>query len=46
VHPYWPTQPETLITIGIWAIGFLVLTLLYKIAITVREETAGIELEH
>ena len=39
-------MPETLITIGIWAIGFLVLTLLYKIAITVREETAGIELEH
>ena len=46
VHPYWPTMPEAMITIGVWAIGFLVLTLLYKIAITVREETAGIEIEH
>ena len=35
-----------MITIGVWAIGFLVLTFLYKIAITVREETAGIETEH
>ena len=41
VHTYWPTMPEAMITIGVWAIGFLVLTLLYKIAITVREETAG-----
>jgi molybdopterin-containing oxidoreductase family membrane subunit len=46
VHPYWPTMPETMITIGIWAIGFLVLTMLYKIAITVREETAGVEIDH
>jgi molybdopterin-containing oxidoreductase family membrane subunit len=46
VHTYWPTLPETMITIGIWAIGFLVLSMLYKIAITVREETAGIEIEH
>jgi len=46
VHTYWPTMPETMITVGIWAIGFLVLSLLYKIAITVREETAGIEIEH
>jgi Ni/Fe-hydrogenase subunit HybB-like protein len=46
VHPYWPTYPETMITIGVWAIGFLVLTFLYKIAISVREQTAGIEIEH
>ncbi len=46
VHAYWPTMPETMITIGIWAIGFLVLTMLYKIAITVREETAGLDIEH
>jgi molybdopterin-containing oxidoreductase family membrane subunit len=46
VTEYWPTLPETLITIGVWATGFLVLTILYKIAITVREETAGIEIEH
>ncbi len=46
VTGYWPTLPETLITIGVWAAGFLVLTILYKIAVTVREETAGIEVEH
>jgi len=46
VHTYWPTLPEAMITMGIWAIGFLVLSLLYKIAITVREETAGVEIEH
>ncbi len=27
VRTYWPTMPETLITIGVWAIGFLILTL-------------------
>lgn len=46
VTEYWPTMPETFIIIGVWAAGFLVLTILYKIAITVREETAGIEIEH
>ena len=35
-----------MITIGVWSIGFLVLSVLYKVAISVREETAGIELEH
>jgi molybdopterin-containing oxidoreductase family membrane subunit len=46
VTEYWPTVPETLISAGVWAIGLLVLTVLYKIAVTVREETAGMELEH
>ena len=46
VHPYWPTMPESLITLGVWAIGFMVLSMLYKIAISVRERTAGIEIEH
>jgi len=46
VHPYWPTIPESLITLGVWAIGFLVLSMLYKIAISVRERTTGIEIEH
>lgn len=40
VTEYWPTLLEVLITLGIWAIGFLVLTVLYKVAIGVREETA------
>jgi molybdopterin-containing oxidoreductase family membrane subunit len=35
---YWPTIPEFLITIGVWAIGFLVLTILYKIAVSVKRE--------
>jgi molybdopterin-containing oxidoreductase family membrane subunit len=38
VNEYAPTLPESLITIGIYAGGFLMLTLLYKIAVTVREE--------
>jgi molybdopterin-containing oxidoreductase family membrane subunit len=46
VRPYWPTRQESIITLGVWSIGFLVLTLLYKVAITVREETAGVEIEH
>jgi molybdopterin-containing oxidoreductase family membrane subunit len=46
VTEYWATAPETLISAGVWAIGLLVLTVLYKIAITIREETAGVELEH
>ncbi|GMT47354.1 MAG: menaquinol oxidoreductase [bacterium] len=37
VTEYWPTLPETIITIGVWAIGFLVLTVLYKVAVSVRE---------
>jgi len=46
VHTYWPTMPETLITIGVWSIGFLILSMLYKIAVSVREQTAGVEIEH
>ncbi|MEW6599635.1 MAG: sulfate reduction electron transfer complex DsrMKJOP subunit DsrP [Nitrospirota bacterium] len=38
VTEYWPTAKESLITLGIWSIGFLVLTILYKVAISVREE--------
>ncbi|GAH44731.1 unnamed protein product, partial [marine sediment metagenome] len=37
---YWPTVPEALITLGVWALGFLILTVLYKIAISVSEETS------
>jgi Ni/Fe-hydrogenase subunit HybB-like protein len=41
ITEYWPTIPETFITLGVWAMGFLILTILYKIAISVKEETAG-----
>jgi len=40
VTEYWPTLPETLIALGVWSIGFLILTVLYKVAIAVRERTA------
>jgi len=35
---YWPTSPEILITLGVYGVGALILTVLYKIATTVREE--------
>ncbi|MDD2902085.1 MAG: polysulfide reductase NrfD [Syntrophales bacterium] len=38
VTEYAPTIPEALITIGVWALGFLVLTLLYKVAVSIKEE--------
>ncbi len=38
VHEYQPTATELLIGLAIWAIGALVVTLLYKIALTVRED--------
>jgi len=40
ITEYWPTLPEAVITLGVWAIGLLVLTVLYKVAVSVREETA------
>jgi len=46
VRTYWPTRQESIITLGVWAIGFLILTFLYKIAVSVREDTAGVEIEH
>jgi molybdopterin-containing oxidoreductase family membrane subunit len=38
VTEYWPTGREALIAAGVYALGGLVLTALYKIAIGVREE--------
>lgn len=46
VMEYWPTLPETLISIGVWSVGFLVLTLLYKVAIGVREAVGNGEISH
>ena len=37
VH-YWPTIPETFIALGIWAIGFFLITIFYKILLSVRRE--------
>jgi molybdopterin-containing oxidoreductase family membrane subunit len=38
VIEYIPTFPEIMITLGVWAMGFLVLTALFKIAVSVKEE--------
>jgi molybdopterin-containing oxidoreductase family membrane subunit len=41
VTVYVPTVPEVSITLAIWALGFLLITVLYKIALAVREELAA-----
>ena len=38
VHQYMPTFPEVMITIGVYAVGALILTVFYKITIGVKEE--------
>ena len=38
ITEYWPTVPEALITLGVWATGFLIISVLYKVATTVKEE--------
>ncbi|MCE5241956.1 MAG: sulfate reduction electron transfer complex DsrMKJOP subunit DsrP [Syntrophobacteraceae bacterium] len=40
IREYSPTIPELMIALGIWATGVFVLTILYKIAISVKEEVA------
>ena len=38
ITEYSPTGPEIAITLGVWAGGFLILTMLYKIFVSVRLE--------
>ena len=38
VQEYIPTAPELVISVGIYAIGALILTVLYKVAVSVREQ--------
>jgi Ni/Fe-hydrogenase subunit HybB-like protein len=40
VTEYVPTLPEIAITLGIWAVGFLMVTIFYKITLSVREQLA------
>jgi len=40
VFEYWPTIPEVIISLGVWASGLFVLSVLYKIAVSVKEEAA------
>jgi molybdopterin-containing oxidoreductase family membrane subunit len=37
ITEYAPTAPEVAITVGVYALGFLVLTVLYKVVVNVRE---------
>ena len=41
VTEYFPTGPEIAITLGIWAGGLLILTMLYQIFLAVRREKQG-----
>ncbi len=41
VNEYAPTMPEIGITLGVYAVGALVLTVLYKMAVGVKEEVRG-----
>ncbi len=41
VFEYWPTVPEVLISVGVWATGFFILSVLYKIVVSVKEEVAA-----
>jgi len=38
IMEYAPSGVEIMITLGVWALGLLILTLLYKIAISVKQE--------
>jgi Ni/Fe-hydrogenase subunit HybB-like protein len=38
VREYVPSAPELMIALGIWATGFFILAVLYKIAVSVKEE--------
>ncbi len=39
INEYIPSLPEIGIALGVWAMGFLILTVLFKIAVSVKEET-------
>jgi molybdopterin-containing oxidoreductase family membrane subunit len=41
VNEYVPTIPEIVITVGIYATGFLILTALFKMAVSVKEELSA-----
>ncbi len=40
ITQYVPTPTEMSITLGVWALGFLILTILYKVALSVKEQLA------
>ncbi len=42
ITPYVPTVTEIGITLGVWAFGFLILTLFYQIFVAVRRDIDGV----
>jgi Ni/Fe-hydrogenase subunit HybB-like protein len=40
VTQYWPTFPELMISMGVYGVGMMVITLLYKIALSVRGQVS------
>ena len=40
VADYWPTFPELMITVGVYAVGILLVTVFYKIALAVKGEAS------
>jgi molybdopterin-containing oxidoreductase family membrane subunit len=45
VVDYVPTLPELLVSFGVYGIGLLILTILIKIVVAVKEETEGVQAE-
>ncbi|MGC8660578.1 MAG: sulfate reduction electron transfer complex DsrMKJOP subunit DsrP, partial [Desulfomonilaceae bacterium] len=41
ITQYHPTLPEICIVIGVWSLGFLILSILYKVALSVKLESAS-----
>jgi len=41
VFEYWPTLPEMVISLGVWGTGLFVITVLYKVTVSVKEEVAA-----
>jgi len=41
ITEYWPTALELGITFGVWATGLFILTVLFKIAVSVKEEVGA-----
>lgn len=41
VNEYVPTGPELTISLAVWAVGFFVLTFLFKMAVSVKEEVSA-----
>jgi molybdopterin-containing oxidoreductase family membrane subunit len=42
INEYVPTGLEVMITLGVYGIGFFILSVLYKIVVSVRERLEGV----